>query len=158
MKRKPSTYNTVGSCLCMECLIPFNFVQQKKKSTIYIYVFNIGTRDRLGFSRDWDWTFVQFHQFLNCLKSVFSEVSFLTVLNPYPLNFPPIFEHFPIVWFGWNFLHRFILGWHLWGLHFFLSKFPYLHNSSPTLKIFPLLMNTFPSSDLDEASYVGINS
>ena len=32
------TYNTVGSlCLCyMECLIPFNFVQQKKKSATHI--------------------------------------------------------------------------------------------------------------------------
>ena len=36
-------------------------------------------------------------------------------------NFSPDFENFPIVRFGSNFLHRFILGWHLCLLHFFFG-------------------------------------
>ena len=36
-------------------------------------------------------------------------------------NFRSNFEHFPIVRFGWHFLHRFILGFPLQRLHFFLE-------------------------------------
>ena len=38
-----------------------------------------------------------------------------------PKTIPPVFEHFPIVRFGWNFLHRFILAWYLWRLHFYFE-------------------------------------
>ena len=42
---------------------------------------------------------------------------------PFPKTIPPIFEPFPIIRFGWNFLHRFILGCHLWGLHRYSKTF-----------------------------------
>ena len=51
-------------------------------------------------------------------------------------KFSPDFEHFLIVRFGWNLLHRFILGWNFWRLHFFSY------------------LNIFSLSDLDETCYI----
>ena len=53
-----------------------------------------------------------------------------------------------MVWFGWNFLHRLILGWHLSALHFLPSKFPRIP------KMFPLFLNIFLLFDLNETSYL----
>ena len=73
---------------------------------------------------------------------------------PFPKTIPPIFEHFPTVRFGWNFLYRFILGWSLWCLHIFLlnSALPRIPLLPP--KIFPLFLNPFPLFNLDETSYI----
>ena len=52
-----------------------------------------------------------------------------TTAKPFPLFFISLshsFQHIFIVQFGWNFLNIFILGWHIWHLHYFLrfSFFP----------------------------------
>ena len=87
--------------------------------------------------------------FLNCSvlhisPSVRRSISNLTlILNTFPLS-----DYQPV---RWNFLHRFILKWHLWRLHFFSSKFPPLPRILPLPpKTFPLFLNTFPLSNLEE--------
>ena len=70
-------------------------------------------------------------------------------------NFSTNFEHSPIVWFEWNFLRGFILGWHLLCLNF-LSKFLSLTSHPLPYKSFPLILNTYPLSDLDETSYIDL--
>ena len=53
----------------------------------------------------------------------------LTPPPPFPKTILPIFEHFPIVRFGWDFLNRFVLGCHLWHLHiFFQNSLPPPHS------------------------------
>ena len=85
---------------------------------------------------------------------------FFKILTPHPnppmsLKFRAIFKQFSNVWSEWNSLHKFILGRHLWGLHFFSSKLPRSPEFPPyPLTIFPLFLNTFPLYDLDETSYV----
>ena len=54
-------------------------------------------------------------------------------------NFPPNFEYVNIVWFGWNLLHRFILEWYLWRLHFFFLEIP-PPSLSPNFEHFPIWM------------------
>ena len=51
----------------------------------------------------------------------------------------PNFEQFPIVRFEWDLLHRLILGWNLWRLHFFL-EIPHPSSEFPP----PLFPKTFP--------------
>ena len=55
--------------------------------------------------------------------------------------------------FGWNFLHRFILGWHLWRLNSFLKLFllPRIIPLPPEIFLF---LNVFPMSDFDETCYI----
>jgi len=45
-------------------------------------------------------------------------------------NLPPIFEPFPIVRFGWNFVHRLILGWHFVSFQFHQLEILYFFCSS----------------------------
>ena len=65
-------------------------------------------------------------------------------------SFSHDFEHFSIVWFLWNLLWEFVMGYNLWRLYIFLFKiFP----SLPTL---PTTLNTLPLADLDAIWYVDV--
>ena len=57
-------------------------------------------------------------------------------------NFPRIFDHFPIVRFGWNFVYTLILQPYFVDFHFF-PKMPSLNFPSPP-ENFPRMFDHFP--------------
>ena len=81
-------------------------------------------------------------------------VAFIFYRNPPlfpPKLFPPRFEHFLIVWFGWNLLQiyfviAFVALTFLFSYKFLLLPLPEFSAPVPP-KPFPLILNTFPLSD-----------
>ena len=86
----------------------------------------------------------------------FVTLSFFFSCSPefsfFPKKTSPLFLN--SVRFGWKFLHRLILIWHLWRLNFFfIPEFCPLFVILPLpLETSPLFLNAFPLFDLNETS------
>ena len=85
--------------------------------------------------------FVAFQFFFEIPPSLFLIFFPPPNLPPTPQTFPHHSKHLTIVRFGWNYLHRFILRWHLWRLQFIFEIPP---SPSNFLQTFPPIFQHFP--------------